>query len=233
VTGASSGIGLAIAHVLGELGYALTVTSRREDKLVVAANELRGAGRQVTEIAANVAADDEIAAVVAHHRDTYGRLDVLVNNAGMGVTGRFDDVPLKWLELQLAVNLRSVMIFYREALALLRKAGGEHRNALVINMSSIAGKQGEATLAVYSAAKHGVVGFTQAMNKELELDGVKSCVLCPGYVDTPLSDYVKKEVPPETMIRSEDVAEAVRFLVRLSPQCVVPEIMLTRPGDRL
>jgi NAD(P)-dependent dehydrogenase (short-subunit alcohol dehydrogenase family) len=233
VTGASSGIGLAIAHALGELGYCLTVTSRRKEKLTAAVKGLRDRGYTVAHISANVALDEQVAAVVAHHRNAFGRLDVLVNNAGMGVSGSLQDFPLKWLDLQLAVNLRSVLLYYREALALLKQAGAEHGNALVVNMSSIAGKRGEEMLSVYSAAKHGVVGLTQAMNKELERDGVKSCVLCPGFVDTPLSDYVKDEIPPEQMIRAADIAEAVRFLVRLSPQCLVPELMFTRPGDRL
>jgi NAD(P)-dependent dehydrogenase (short-subunit alcohol dehydrogenase family) len=232
VTGASSGIGLAIAHVLGELGYALTITSRRKEKLAGAVAELRERGYQVADIAANVIADKDVARVVAHHRDAYGRLDVLVNNAGMGINGNLQGYPLRFLDLQLAVNLRAVMIFYRETLALLKEAGAEHGNALVVNMSSITGKRGEKLLSVYSAAKHGVVGLTQAMNDELENDGVKSCVLCPGYVDTTMSDYYKDEIAADKMIRPQDIAEAIRFLVRLSPQCLVPEITFTRPGDR-
>ena len=233
VTGASSGIGLAVAHVLGEAGYALTVTSRRPEKLDAAAAELRGHGYEVTDVAANVADYEEVAFVVAHHRDAYGRLDVLVNNAGMGIAGPFQDTLPKWIDLQLAVNLRSMMLFYREALVMLKEAGAEHGNALVVNMSSITGKHGEELLAVYSAAKHGIVGFTESMNGELKNAGVKSCALCPGVVDTSLSDFIKHEIPADKMIRCEDVAEAVRFLLRLSVQCVVPEIMFTRPGDRL
>jgi NAD(P)-dependent dehydrogenase (short-subunit alcohol dehydrogenase family) len=233
VTGASSGIGLAIAHVLGEAGYALTVTSRRPEKLAAAAAELRSRNYEVADIDANVANHAEIAAVVAHHREVYGRLDVLINNAGMGIAGPFQDLLPKWIDLQLAVALRSVILFYQEALSMLKEAGAEHGNALVVNMSSITGKYGEAQLAVYSAAKHGIVGFTESMNGELKDAGVKSCALCPGFVDTSLSDFIKHEIPAEAMIRCEDIAEAVRFLLRLSAQCVVPEIMFMRPGDRL
>jgi len=185
-------------------------------------------------VPANVVEDEAVAAVVAHHRDVYGRLDVLVNNAGAGIAGDLaGDYPLKWLDLQLDVNLRSVILFYREALELLKAAGAEHGNALVVNTSSVAGKQGESGLSVYSAAKAGVVAFTQAMNRELEHSGIKSCALCPGFVDTPLSDYIKDEIPVEEMMRPEDIAEAVRFLIRLSTQCVITEIVFTRPGDRL
>jgi NAD(P)-dependent dehydrogenase (short-subunit alcohol dehydrogenase family) len=132
--------------------------------------------------------------------------------------------------MQLALNLRSVLLFYMETLDLLRVAAAEHRNALVINMSSVVGKRGAPGLGVYSAAKHGVVGFTEAMNAELSGEGIKSCVLCPGFVDTDLADYAQNPVPAAEMIRPLDVAESARALLRLSPTCVVPEIVMTRPG---
>jgi NAD(P)-dependent dehydrogenase (short-subunit alcohol dehydrogenase family) len=192
VTGASSGIGLAIAHTLGEEGYGLTVAARRPEKLAAAAEELRAAGFDVAEVAANLADEEDIRRVVAAHRDRYGRLDVLVNSAG-----------------------------------------AEHRNALVVNLSSISGKSGQPWLAVYSATKAAVIGYTQAMNKELAGDGVKSVALAPGFVDTPMTDFVKESVAPEEMIRTSDIAEAVRFLLRTSPACVVPEIVFQRPGEAL
>ena len=100
-------------------------------------------------------------------------------------------------------------------------------------MASITGKRGEAWLSVYSATKHGVVGFTQAMNKELGDDGIKSTALCPAFVDTPMTDFVKGQIPAEEMIRPEDVAEAVRYLLKLSPGCVIPEMLFVRPGDSI
>ncbi len=112
---------------------------------------------------------------------------------------------------------------------MLRKAGEEHRNALVVNTSSISGKSGEAWLSVYSATKHAVIGFTQAMNKELGSLGIKNTALAPGFVDTPMTDFVKGHIPPEQMIQTTDISEAVRLLLRLSPGCVVPEIVFDRP----
>ena len=132
--------------------------------------------------------------------------------------------------MQLAVNLRSVILFYREAAELLRAAGAEHRNALVVNTSSISGKSGEPWLSVYSATKAAVVGFTESMNKELGSDGIKSCALCPAFVDTPMTEFVKQNVAADSMIRATDVSEAVRMLLRLSPACVIPEIIFQRPG---
>ncbi len=231
VTGASSGIGLAIAKVLGEEGYALTVASRRPEKLEGAVAELRDAGHEVESLAANVADEEQIKQVVAKHRERYGRLDVLVNNAGVGVGAPVGEIQTKHIDMQLAINLRQIFIFYRECVPMLREAAAQHKNALVVNTSSISGKHGEGWLSVYSATKHGVVGWTEAMNKELGPDGIKSTALCPAFVDTPMTDFVKEHVPAEEMIRPEDIAESVRFLLRVSPACVVPEIMFVRPGE--
>ena len=231
VTGASSGIGLAIAKMLGEEGYALTVAARRPDKLDAAAKGLADDGFDVQAIAANVADEDEIKKVVDAHRDRCGRLDVLVNNAGVGIGALLGEIVTKRLDMQLDINLRSIVLFYRECLPMLKDAAAEHRNALVVNTSSISGKRGEGWLSVYSAAKHGVVGWTQAMNKELSGDGIKSTALCPAFVDTPMTDFVKDSVPADEMNRPEDIAESVRYLLKVSPACLVPEIMFVRPGE--
>jgi NAD(P)-dependent dehydrogenase (short-subunit alcohol dehydrogenase family) len=233
VTGASSGIGLAIAHMLGEEGYGLTVAARRPEKLTGAADELRAAGYDVEEVAASLSEEDEVKRVVERHRERFGRLDVLVNSAGLGLGSTIADAPTKRIDLQLDVNLRAIVLFYRECADLLKAAGAEHRNALVVNLASIAGKRGEAWLSVYSASKAGVVGFTQAMNQELNGEGVKSVALCPAFVDTPMTEFVKEHVPAEDMIRTEDIAEAVRFLLKTSPACIVPEIVFQRPGETL
>jgi NAD(P)-dependent dehydrogenase (short-subunit alcohol dehydrogenase family) len=233
VTGASSGIGLAIARVLGQEGHAITMAARRPEKLEGAVAELADEGLEVHGVAANVAEEQEIQKVVAAHRERYERLDVLVNNAGVGIGANLGEIQTKRLDMQLNINLRSIVIFYRECLEMLKATGAEHRNALVVNTSSISGKRAEAWLSVYSATKHGVVGWTEAMNKELGPQGIKSTALCPAFVDTPMTDFVKEQVKPEEMIRPQDIAEAVRYLLRTSPACVVPEMMFVRPGDSL
>ena len=233
VTGGSSGIGLAIAHMLGQEGHALTVAARRPDKLAAAAEELRGAGYDVNEVAGDMADEQTIKRVVASHEQRFGRLDVLVNNAGVGVGAGAGEHLTKRIDLQLSVNLRAIVLFYRECVGLLRAAGAEHRNALVVNTSSISGKSGQPWLSVYSATKAGVIGYTQAMNKELNADGIKSLALAPGFVETPMTEFVREHVPAEDMIRVEDIAEAVRFVLKTSPNCVVPEIVFQRVGETL
>jgi NAD(P)-dependent dehydrogenase (short-subunit alcohol dehydrogenase family) len=233
VTGGSSGIGLAIAGVLGEEGHGLTLAARRAEKLEEAAEGLREAGFEVNAVSGNLADEAVVQEVVGSHRERFGRLDVLVNNAGVGVGAAVGDIEAKRVDLQLGVNLRSLILFYRECAELLRAAGGGHRRALVVNMSSISGKSGQPWLSVYSATKAAVVGFTQAMHKELGGDGIKNTALCPGFVNTAMADFVKEHVKPEDMIQVSDIAETVRVLLKMSPACVVPEIQFVRPGEAL
>jgi NAD(P)-dependent dehydrogenase (short-subunit alcohol dehydrogenase family) len=231
VTGASSGIGLAIAEVLGEEGYALTVAARRPEKLEQAAQGLIDKGYTVEHVAGPLGDEEGVKAVVAAHRERYGRLDVLVNNAGVGVGAPVAEIDTKKLDMQLDVNLRSLILFYRETVDLLRASAKEHGTALVVNTASIAGKRGEAWLSVYSATKGAVVSFTQAMHKELSGEGIKSTALCPGFVDTPMTGFIQGQIPPEDMITPGDIGEAVRMLLKVSPACIVPEIQFIRPAD--
>jgi NAD(P)-dependent dehydrogenase (short-subunit alcohol dehydrogenase family) len=233
VTGGSSGIGLGIARVLGEEGYAVTVAARRPEKLEEAVAGLRADGYDVNSVSGNLADEAVVQEVVRSHRERFGRLDVLVNNAGLGAGEAVGELTTKKVDLQLAINLRSPILFYRECTELLRAAGAEHRCALVVNTSSISGKAGEPWLSVYSATKAAVVAFTQAMHKELGEAGIKSTALCPAFVDTPMTDFIKEQVKPEDMIQVSDIAETVRVLVRMSPGCVVPEVQFVRPGERL
>ena len=233
VTGASRGIGYALAKVLADAGYAVTLSARKPESLEQAAEALRGEGARVEVVAANLADEDSVRAVVDRHRDTFGRLDVLVNNAGVGVGAAAGEHRTKYVDMQLDVNLRAIVLFYRECADLLRAAGAEHKNALVVNMASMAGKSPQPWLSVYSATKAAVVAYTSAMNKELNGAGVKSVAFCPGFVDTDMSEFVKESVPADEMIKTSDIAEALQFVLRLSPSCVIPEIAFQRPGEAL
>jgi NAD(P)-dependent dehydrogenase (short-subunit alcohol dehydrogenase family) len=231
ITGGSSGIGLAVARALGQDGYGVTVSARKPDKLQSAVESLEAEGLDVEAVPANMAEEDDIKALAESHRERYGRLDVLMNNAGVGIGGAIAEAETKKLDMQLDVNLRAVYLMTRECIPMLKEAGQEHRKALIANTASIAGKQGQGWLAAYSATKAGVVGLSQAMHKELAQDGIQVTALCPGFVATPMTDWVKGQVSEDQMIQPEDIAEAVRFLLRTSPNCVVPEIQFIRPGD--
>src|SRR3954454_23220952 len=202
ITGGSSGIGFAIARMLGKyLGYALTVNGRRPDKLEAGVGKLKDDGSDATAASGNMADEDSIKQVVAQHKDSYGRMDVLVNNAGVGIGAAIADAETKKLDMQLNVNLRGVYLVLRESIPMLKEAGGEHKKALVVNTASIAGKHGEGWLSMYSATKFAVVGLSQAAHKELAEDGIQVTAFCPGFVDTPMTDWTKEHVPAEEMIQ--------------------------------
>jgi NAD(P)-dependent dehydrogenase (short-subunit alcohol dehydrogenase family) len=234
ITGGSSGIGLAIARMLGkDLGYALTVNGRRPDKLEEAVAKLKDEGIEVQAAPGNMADEDAIKQVVGRHRDAYARMDVLINNAGVGIGAPIAEAETKKLDMQLDVNLRGVYLVLRESIPMLKDAGHEHKKALVVNTASIAGKFGQGWLSMYSATKFGVVGLSQAAHRELAGDGIQVTAFCPGFVDTAMTDWTAGNVPKEDMIQPDDIAAAVRFLLSTSPACIVPEIQFVRPGDTM
>jgi NAD(P)-dependent dehydrogenase (short-subunit alcohol dehydrogenase family) len=216
VTGGSSGIGLAIAGALREEGFALTLASRRPEKVEAAAK-----GLDAHAVAANVADADDCRRLVDEHRERWERLDVLVNSAGIGYGGAIDEIDTKYIDLQLDVNLRGTMLVTAAALPLLREARG-----LIVNIASIAGTIPTPELPVYGAVKAALIQFTTTLNRAEEEHGVRATALSPGFVDTPMTDWAP--VPRDEMIRPEDCAEIVRSLLRLSPHARVPHVVVER-----
>ena len=220
VTGGSSGIGLAIARMLREEGFELTLVSRRPERVEAAATELGGVA-----VAANMAEEEDCERVVAEHRDRFGRLDVLVNSAGVGIGGRIEDLPARHHDLQLAVNLRGLFLVTQAAIPLLRESRG-----WIVNLASIAGTLPTPGLATYGATKAAVIALTRSLNEELDSDGVRAIALCPGFVDTPMAQW--SGIEPAEMIRPEDCAEVVRMCLRLSPKARIPQVVIERMGSR-
>ena len=216
VTGGSSGIGLAIGRALSEEGFALTLAARTPERLAAAADEL-----DALAVTANVAVEDDCRRLVGEHGARHGRLDVLVNSAGVGITGTVDQVSAKQLDLQLDVNLRGLMLVTAAALPLLREARG-----LIVNLASIAGTTGTPSLPVYGATKAAVIQFTHTLNRAEQNAGVRATAISPGFVDTPMTDW--SPVPKDRMIRPEDCAEIVRLLLRLSPYARIPHVVVER-----
>jgi NAD(P)-dependent dehydrogenase (short-subunit alcohol dehydrogenase family) len=219
VTGGSSGIGLAIARMLGTEGFELTLASRRHERVEAAAVELGAVG-----IAVDVSKEEDCRRVVDEHRERHGRLDVLVNSAGIGIGGKIDELPAKHLDLQLDVNLRGLMLVTAAALPLLRESGG-----LIVNLASIAGTVPAAHLPVYAASKAAVISFTRSLNSGEEAHGVRATALSPGFVDTPMAQWSGLE--SNEMIQPEDCAEVVRTLLRLSPHARIPHVVIERLGE--
>lgn len=234
ITGGSSGIGLAIARTLGEDGFAVTISGRRADKLEAAAEGLRADGLEVNAVPAPADDEDALIALVGAHVDKYGRIDVLVNSAGVGIGGALEGYQTKYIDMQLAVNIRAMIITTREAMPHLKSAASENGTAQVINLASIAGRYGQPWLSLYAATKAAVANWTNGMHKEFQNDGIRFTALSPAFVETPMTEFAQQSgVPGESMIRPEDLSSAVLWLLSLSPNARVPEIVFERVGDDL
>ncbi len=220
-----------MARMLGSEGYGLTVSARRPEKLEESAKQLESEGLEVLAAPVNMADEEGMKGLVEQHREKFGRLDVLINNAGVGIGEAMDALTTKYVDMQLGVNFRAVILMTREGLPLLREAGKEHGKALIVNTASISGKAGQPWLSVYSATKAAVIGFSQATQREVAGQGIQVTALAPAFVDTPMTEFVKQQVDAEEMIRPEDIAESVRFLLNTSRNCLVPEIAFVRHED--
>lgn len=237
ITGGSSGIGLAIAKALGEAGYGLTIAGRREEKLRAAAEHLRSTGFEVNDVVAPADQEDALIAMVQSHAGRFGRLDVLVNSAGVGIGGPLEGYATKFIDMQLAVNIRSMLITTRESMPHLKETAARNPDGLahVINLASIAGRYGQPWLSLYAATKAAVANWTNGMHKEFQNEGIRFTALSPAFVDTPMTEFAQTEggVPADQMIRPEDIASSVLWLLQLSPNTRVPEIVFERVGDDL
>ncbi len=220
VTGGSSGIGFAIARMLRDEGYALTLASRTREKVEAAAAELGALA-----VTANMGLEEDCVRVVAEHRERHGGLDVLVNSAGIGIAGTVEALQTKHIDLQLGINLRGLLLVSREAIPLLRASKG-----WIVNLASIAGTAPTPGLTVYGATKAAVIALTRSQNLELDDAGVRAVAICPGFVDTAMAEW--SGLATEEMITPDDCAEVVRMCLRLSPNARIPQVVIERVGSR-
>jgi NAD(P)-dependent dehydrogenase (short-subunit alcohol dehydrogenase family) len=226
VTGGSSGIGKALARVLGEEGHAVTIAGRDEAKLAAAAGELGGDGIEVRTAAGDVGDEEAVARIVAEHEAAHGRMDALVNAAAYGAGGvPLAQMPTEMLDRHLDVDLR--------AMPLLTAAGAEHGKALVVNVSSLAAKGGTPGMTFYAAAKAGVNALTESAQAETRNAGIQFTIFSPGFTATPMAEWTREAgVAAQEMVQPSDLGEGLRFLLRTSPTCLVREIEFAPPAQR-
>ncbi|WP_432066247.1 SDR family NAD(P)-dependent oxidoreductase [Streptomyces sp. C10-9-1] len=230
VTGASRGIGRAIALRLAEEGFDLTLSARGADALRKTAVDCadRG-GTNVTTVPADMADEDDVRRVARAHRTAHERLDLLVLSAGVGSAALLGSYPARRFDKQFAVNVRAPFLLIDTCMDLMRRTAP----ARIVAISSITGCAPEPGLAAYGASKAALTALCEAVNTEASADGVAATAILPGYVDTDMSAWNHDRVPPTEMITSDDLAELVVSLSRLSPRAVVPSIPVLRSGSTL
>ncbi|TDC54726.1 SDR family NAD(P)-dependent oxidoreductase [Actinomadura sp. KC345] len=205
VTGATSGIGLAVTRLLGERGLRVFICARGDDAVAHTVKTLRDEGVEADGRACDVRSTEQVGAFIGAAVERFGSVDVLVNNAGRsggGPTAQLSDEL--WLDV-MDTNLNSVLRVTRETLTtggMLKRGTGR-----IINIASTGGKQGLVLGAPYSASKHGVVGFTKALGLELAKTGIAVNAVCPGYVETPMAQRVRQGYAEVWDITPDEVLE--------------------------
>ena len=227
VTGATRGIGRATAFALGHAGYAIGACGRDPAALDQLLDDLGKAGIAAAGRSADVADPADAAALVAHVAGRLGAVDVLVNNAGLGIFKPFAELTLEEWDRTMATNLRSLYVVTREVLPGMRKRG----HGAVVNIASLAGRHGLAGGTAYSASKHAMLGFSRSLLLEVRKEGIRVITICPGTVDTSMMrDQSMMKPAYDRVLRSEDVAATVVSALSLPERALVSELDL-RPTN--
>jgi ketoreductase len=222
VTGATSGIGLSVSKSLAAQGNQVFICARNTDALDVTVKQLRMDGYEAAGTSCDVTSPPQVKEFVAAARDQYGPVDILVNNAGRSGGGITKDIPDDlWFDV-INTNLNSVFLMTREVLG----AGGMSGRpwGRVVNIASTAGKQGVELGAPYSASKHGVVGFTKALGKELAKTGITVNAVCPGYVETPMAQRVRQGYAAAWSTTEDDVLQRFQAKIPLGRYSTPDEV---------
>lgn len=229
VTGGSAGIGRAIAERLVQLGYGVTLAARHRDRLTAVAEQLGG---HVVVHEYDAAEADAAQPLVDGHLAGFGSLDLVVVNAGLGRPGTAAGTTARALDAMYAVNVRAAFALVTAAGPALRATARDGGAPWLVFTSSIVGIDPAPGFSGYSAMKAAQVSLARSINAESAADGVRACAICPGFVDTDMSAWVRDEIEPGEMIPPSDVAHTVEYLLGLSPTAVVSEIVLGRRSAR-
>jgi 3-hydroxybutyrate dehydrogenase len=211
ITGGGRGIGAEIARTLAGEGAAVAVCSRTSTEVDSVAEELTAAGHRACALTCDVSDPVQVADLAEAARDKLGGIDILINNAGFAPSAPLRSVALEEWERVFAVNMTGTFLCTQALLPGMIDAGWGR----VVNIASIAGKVGHPYIAAYTASKHAVIGFTRAVAMEAAPHGVTVNAVCPGYVDTPLTDGSVERIVAKTGISAE---QALEYMKKMSPQ---------------
>jgi NADP-dependent 3-hydroxy acid dehydrogenase YdfG len=235
VTGASSGIGEATALACARAGAKVALAARRQDRIEALAERIRGDGGEALAIAVDVGEEQQARGFIERARGEFGRLDVLVNNAGVMLLGPVLDAPTEEWRRMVHANVFGVLYCTHAALPLMAAQGSGH----IVNVSSVAGRFARAGTAVYNLTKFGVGAFSEALRQEAVAIGVRVTVIEPGAVATELSEHNRPEVREQiarafqdvTPLASEDIADTVLYAITRPANMSVNELLVRPTGQ--
>jgi len=225
VTGGGSGIGFAITKALLDKGMRVAICGRDKGKLKKAETRLEAPAGNLLVLPADVSKKSEADQWVKAALRQFGRIDTLVNNAGVARWAEIENITDEHLDYQLNVNLRGPLYCAQAVLPYMKK----QKSGYIINISSVCGKFGFAGTAAYSASKFGLMALSDSLRAEGASSNIKVTAICPGYVATPM--VTDAPVPLDEMIQPEDIGKAVLFLLNLSEHATVKEIVMTRKEE--
>ena len=236
VTGASSGIGEATARVLAGHGASVAVVARRKDRLEELADQLGRGGVRMLTIQADITDEDLAVAAVEETVTEFGRLDTVVNNAGVMLLGPILDAPTDEWDRMIAINLRALLYVTHAAVPHLLAAAQDspRRVADLVNISSIAGRQVRLGSGVYNATKWGVGAFSESLRQEITQRYVRVSLVEPGAVDTELTTHLRPEIREQSQarfadtvrLRADDIADAVGYIVTRNREVAINEVLI-------
>jgi len=224
VTGASKGIGKNISITLAKEGAIAVLTSRNKELLLKTQKEIESLGGRALAMPADISKEEEISNLFDKINDRFGRLDILVNNAAIMITGRVADFSLEDYDKMMQTNLRGLFSCCQHALKFMLP----QKSGYIINISSVAGFKGYSGQAAYTASKHGVIGITKSLAAEVYKDGIFVASILPGGVDTELLWYARPDLDRSVLISTQDIADTVMYMLHLSDTAWVDEIYIHR-----
>ena len=234
ITGAGSGIGLAGAKALADAGATVVMSGRRKEVLELEAGKLRTEGFNVDVVPLNVADKNAVKAAAKEIISRHGKIDILVNSAGMNVPNRYwrNQTPEGWEDV-IRTNLDGSFYTVYEVLPGMRS----RKDGVIINISSWAGvNHTQLTGAAYNASKHAVVALTETVNMEEAVNGIRACAICPAEVATPIMD--QRPIPPSAedrakMLQAEDLGATIRFVAELPARACINQLIISPTWNRM
>jgi clavulanate-9-aldehyde reducatase len=235
VTGASSGIGEATALACARAGAAVALAARRTDRIQELAERIAGEGRRAIAVTADVGEEDQASAFVQRAHSELGRLDVLVNNAGVMLLGPIENAPTEEWRRMIHANVFGVLYCSHAALPLMHAQGSGH----IVNVSSVAGRIARQGSGVYNLTKFGVGAFSESLRQEGVELGVRVTLIEPGAVATELSGHNRPEVLEQmakrfagvTPLAAEDIAGAILYAIGQPPNVAINEVLIRPRGQ--
>ena len=224
ITGAGKGIGRAIALKLSELQYGLVVVGRSAQPLDNLKSEIEQSGGICYPIKADLSQEETPEAIIKEAISHFGRIDVLVNNAGMSNSGEIAEMEMETWNRVHAVNARAPFFLCKLAIPFLK----ESSNPVIINIGSVVGFKGYAHQSAYASSKHALTGFTKVLAKEVQEDGIRVHLISPGGVNTEMVKEMRPDIDSVQLIQPEEIAELVEFLVTRTGKGTIDHVYIRR-----